>query len=376
MKKVYRAILRFFENTPIRFERFKTRMFELIAISRKKKLYKNVKWTKEQTKEFNEYWKKHYGKKISNRWHKLYEASNGVHNVEYFPEILYSTKLEYKLNSYKYTATLANKSFNAVLFDNRIPNVRAPYTFVFKNNGQYFDADRNPISKETAINLISNIGPSVIKPTVDSSSGKDVNVIDLRAGQNVKNGKSIDEIFNSYGDNFIVQEKIKQHSKLSALYPNSTNTIRMITYFCDNDIFITPISLRIGGSGSEVDNIHAGGISISVSNEGYLSKYAYRLGCGDLFEKFEVHPDTNVRFENYKLDFIEDMIRSAKKLHTLMSNLGIISWDFTVDEDGNIVVVEANLKGQSVWFPQMLSGRALFGDNMPQMLSLIRKRKK
>ncbi len=374
MKKIYKAILRSFENMPIRLERLKTRLFERIAISKKRKLYKPVKWTKEQTKEFNEYWKKHYGKKISNKWHRLYEASNGVHCIEYFPEILYSANLEYKINEYKYTSVLANKSFNAVLFDNRIAGVRVPKTFVFKNKGQYFDEDRNPISEETAINLISDIGSSVIKPTVDSSSGKDVNVLDIHNGQNTKNGKSLEEIFNSYGDNFIVQEKIKQHSQLSTLYSNSVNTIRLITYICDNNVYITPISLRVGGSGSEVDNIHAGGMSIAVSEEGYLSKYAYRLGYGDSFEKFDLHPNSKVEFENYKLDFIPDMIKAAKKLHLTTSNLGMISWDFTADANGNIVVVEANLKGQSTWFPQMLSGKSLFGENTPKMLRYINKR--
>ena len=142
---------------------------------------------------------------------------------------------------------------------------------------------------------------------------------------------------------------------------------------CDNGVHIVPISLRIGGEGSEVDNVHAGGLSISVSDEGYLSKYAYRLGYGNSFEKFHLHPNTNVKFEGYKLDFIPSMIEAAKKLHTVTSNVGIISWDFTVDNKGCIVVVEANLKGQGMWLPQMLSGKALFGENTAKMLNYINK---
>ena len=347
MKKVYKRILRSLENLAINVDKKKVYMYEKFAIMKKRKLYSHIKWSKEQKKEFTSYWKKNYGKKISSRWHKLYEAANGVHCVEYFPEILYSAKLEYMLNDFKYAYVFANKSFNSVLFNDKMDGVRVPKTFLFKNKGQYFDSNRNLISEKDAMNIASNVGFAVIKPTVDSSSGRDVKVVNIQNGKNARNGEELEQLFRSYGDNFIVQERINQHHQLSYLYPSSVNTVRMISYMCDNAVHTTPISLRIGGGGSEVDNIHAGGMSIAVSDEGFLSKYAYRLGYGDSFEKFDLHPNTNVVFDGYRLDFIPKMIEVAKKLHLVMSNLGMISWDFTVDADGDIIVVEANLKGQS-----------------------------
>lgn len=373
MKRIYNLIITIIRKLILGIDFFKTWLVEWIAIIRKKPLYKHIKWTKEQQKEFDEYWKKNYGKKISNRWHKLYEASNGVHRIDYLPEIIYSTKIEPKLNNYTYCSVYADKNLNDLFFNNRIENVRTPDCFLSNNHGHFYDNNRNIISKEKAFDTISNVGKAVIKPTVDSSSGHDVIIVDMREGKDVRSGKSSQDIFEHYKNNFIVQEKIKPCNELSILYPHSINTLRVISYIFEDEIHVAPLSLRIGGNGSEVDNIHAGGVSIAVSNDGVLAKCAYRLGYGDSFECFENHPDTNITFEGYKLSFIDRLINTAKRLHEMTANIGIISWDFTVDNEDNIVVIEANFKGQSVWFPQMLSGESFYGENTEKMLQIIRK---
>ena len=43
------------------------------------------------------------------------------------------------------------------------------------------------------------------------------------------------------------------------------------------------------------------------------------------------------------------------------------------DEDGNVVIIEVNTTGQSVWFPQMVTGKGIFGEHTSEMLKLIRK---
>ncbi len=371
MKKIYKFFLRFFEELPTNIEKHKTLMAEWIAIFRKAPLYKDIKWTKEQKREFNDFWKKNYGKKISSRWHKLYEASNGVHKVDYLPEIIYSTKIEPKFNNYSYCKVFGDKNLNDLFFNEKICGVRTPQIYLFNSYGRFYNSERNLISKQKAVEILGNIGEAVIKPTVDSSSGKNVIIVNMVNGRNVRNGDSVSDILEIYKNNFVVQERIKPHSELSTLYPNSINTFRVTSYIIGDKIAVAPISLRMGGNGGEVDNIHAGGMSIAVSNDGALAKKAYRLGYGDSFKCFEQHPDTAVKFDGYKISFINKLISTAKRLHEMTANIGIISWDLTIDADGDIVVIEANFKGQSVWFPQMLSGESFFGENMADMLNKI-----
>lgn len=373
MKALYKKILRFFSRLPERLEIWKFFFAEWFAILRKKPLYKDIKWTSEQQKEFDAYWKTNYGKKISNRWHRLYEASTGVHRVDYFPEYLYTTRLEPKLNNSRYSAVFSDKTLNDLLFENRIPNVRTPKYFFFNNHGLYYDANRNLISQEQAAQLLADCGDAVIKPTVDSSSGHNVAVLCMQGGVNTKDGRAVEEILRQYKANFIVQEKIKPCQALADLYPLAINTLRVTSYVVEDHVEIAPISLRIGGGGKEVDNIHAGGVGVYVHNDGTLAKYAYRLGYGDSFEKTETHPDTHTVFSGYKLDFVPEIIAAAKRLHTMTADLRVISWDFTVDSDGSIVVIEANYSGQGVWFPQMISGEPLFGENTKAILKYMKR---
>ena len=90
-------------------------------------------------------------------------------------------------------------------------------------------------------------------------------------------------------------------------------------------------------------------------------------------ESFEEHPDSRVVFEGYEIPGVQKLGEAAKRLHTRLPHLGIISWDLTLDENKTPVLIEMNLERQSAWFPQMVNGEPLFGDNTAKMLELIRK---
>lgn len=79
--------------------------------------------------------------------------------------------------------------------------------FLCNSYGRFYDGNKHIISKEKAIEILSNVGAAVIKPTVDSSSGKNVVIVDMKNGFNVRDGKSALQIIDSYNMNFIVQEK-------------------------------------------------------------------------------------------------------------------------------------------------------------------------
>ena len=375
MKRLYKKFVRWLHNFGYSFERKVIFLLEWYAILRKRKLYKHIKWTKEQKREFDNYWKKHYGKKISPRWHKLYEALSGTYRINYIPEIIFTTKIEPTMNDYNYCKVLSDKNLLGILFDNRIKGVRTPKTIIANSNGCFYDAELNVISKKNALEIINDIGFAVVKPTVDSSSGKNVSIVNIQNGIDVRKNIGTSEIFDAYKSNFVVQEKIFPHKELSTLYPNSINTFRIISYMIDGVIDIAPLSMRIGGCNSEVDNIHAGGMSIKIDKNGHLAKYAYRLGYGDSSEKLVVHPNTNIEFGTYSISYVGKLVDAAKALHSFLPHIGVVSWDLTIDSDGNIVIVEANLKGQSAWFPQMLSGEPLFGENTDKVLKCVRKKK-
>lgn len=368
MRKLYRKLLKKLKNTIVRIEILKTYIFEIIAIYKKRNLYKNIKWTEEQQKEFDNYWIKNYGKKISNRWHRLYQSINGVFNVKYIPEILYSTNFEYKLNDYYKANVFSDKGFYDIIFRNEIDNNwRLPKTYLVRYGEIIYDSNRNIITKQEAEEIIKTIDECVIKPTTDSSSGEGVKL--LKGYKEIKNN-----FFNNLEYSYsILQEKIIQSVKLSNLNSSSVNTFRIMTYILDSQVYVSLITLRIGCRGSFVDNSHAGNLSIAVKKNGILEKIAYQGIGGTEIHKYKKHPDSNIIFENYKIEEVKNIVKVVKKLHLKFPEIGVISWDITLDNNDIPVIIEANLLGQSAWF-QIVTKKSLFAGREEKMLKSLSKR--
>ncbi len=369
LRNVYRKMIAKKKNKIAKIEKRKTIFFEWIAIIRKRKLYKRIKWSKAQKLEFNNFWVGNYGKKISNRWHKLYQSINGCFNPKYIPEIFYSTKIEPKLNSFFYARELSDKSLIELLLSKKLEEmVCVPDTIFVVSNGLIYNNERELISKETANELLHREIAVVIKPTIGSSSGEGVEIFNSSSDI----GFTIEGLLQKYNNNFIVQRKIKPNVELATIYSKSINTIRITTYVLKDKVYHCPISLRLGSGGSQVDNIHAGGLGLFIDDEGNLAEEAYRLGYGDTAEKYKVHPDTGIVFKGYKLSFMKKIISVAESLHGCFPGIGIISWDMTVDYEGRITIIEANLVGQGIWLPQIISKKSLFEDNTDEILRILR----
>lgn len=346
-------------------------------IRKKKKLYRQVELTAEQKKQIDDFYIENYGKKVPYHWHRLYQSYTGKFDYRYIPEFIFSTKLEPQRNRRIDVLPFENKNMLSVLFDG-ISGVRTPETYVMCVDGAYFDGKRNLITREEAIRLLCDFHggnyEAVIKVTVDSSSGRGVRMLHVSDGKNTADGKTetFDEIFSAFGRNFVVQEKLIPHPAFAALHPASINTLRVVTYAMKDKIETAPIAMRIGRGGNSVDNAHAGGIFIGVSDEGHLLGEAFT----EYQLRFTVHPDTGITFEGYELPLIPEIREAAKALHRRVPTLGFVSWDFTVDSEGRIVLIEANLHSQTVWFPQMAHGKAFFGDDTADMLKLARNPEK
>ena len=372
LRNLYRRFFARSKERIVRIHRTKTLIMERLEILRKRNIYKHIHWTPEQQKAFDNFWLEHYGKKISNRWHRLYEAINGHFCVEYTPEIIFTTTIELGLSPFL-LASVLDKSFVEVLYDRPDGPVKIPETLGLCSHGFLYDGRRTITSREKLLGCIADAGEAIIKPT-NASSGEDVRLMNLAGGRDTRTGKLLSDILDQYKDNFIIQKRLRQCSALAKIYDGAVNTIRITTYILDGEVFHSPLCLRIGSGGSHVDNVHAGGMGIGLSDEGVFRKYAYRLGHCDSCEKFTTHPDSGIVFEGYVLPNIDRVIRAAHWLHGRTPGLGMISWDMILDQDENPVVIEANLFSQGVWFPQIINEAPLFGKNTARMLERFRCR--
>lgn len=346
----------------------KITLAENIAIFKKRKLYKNIKWTANQTNDFNDFWKKHYGKTISPRWHKLYQSINGVFDISYIPEKLLSTVAESKLNPYSRSVLLQDKSLLPLLLSKK--GILCANNHIVNSKGIFYDEGYRIITKEEAVAVLKNIGKCIIKPTENSGSGKGLRFFNIKNGVDSYSEQATDEIFRGYKHDFAVQAPLYQCKEVADIYSEAINTFRVTTYILDGNIYSAPSALRVGSGGNRLDNIHAGGYGVPISESGVLGKYAYKLGRGDSKEKIEQHPDTGIVFDGYTIPCFERITKTAKEAHGLFTGVGIISWDIILDIDYQPVIVEANITGQGYWFPQIVHGKGLFGENAAKIIKL------
>lgn len=372
IKRIYNNLIQLFENAIIFFHVLKMYGAEKYALYRKKKLYGNIRWTKEQHDQFKNFWKTNYGKKIDSRGHKLYEGINGHFQKKYFPDYLFSTILEPLLNNFIYARLYSDKSLTELLY-NKSDKLKMPKTYLVKSGGIWYDEKRRVINSDHVKNTLFNLGEAIIKPTIGGNSGKGISFCNFKEGMDLNMEISMDSLINSDYNNFIIQERMVQHTTFSKLYSSSINTIRAITYIANENVYCADLCLRMGTGGVKVDNIHAGGLVIGVSNKGILKEYAYKLGYSDTKIKLQEHPDTKIIFKDYKLEGIKGIIEAAIDLHGLTPHMGIISWDFMVDRNGDPILIEANYMGQSLWFPQIAHAKPIFGEHTEYMLKLLKK---
>ena len=175
-------------------------------------------------------------------------------------------------------------------------------------------------------------------------------------------------ILEEYKKDFIVQEPIKQSKDLSIVHPQSVNTIRTMSYFDGKEVRILSSILRMGVKDSKVDNESSGGVSCGITSEGVLKRYT-RLANG---KTFDGHPD-GFKTEGHKINNYSKILDTIKESHKLIPYFKLISWDFSIDDDGNPLMIEYNTSWCGINFHQFNNG-PLFGDMTDEILKEITKK--
>ena len=150
------------------------------------------------------------------------------------------------------------------------------------------------------------------------------------------------------GQDYVFQQTVAQHPALSAVAPDSLNTMRVVTVRRDREEpEVAAVMMRFGRRGGATDNASAGGLIAGVDlATGRLARF-----CGTLFgsggETFTHHPDTGhpllgdgiPAFEIPKFEAGLEMARAAAR-HT---EYPLVGWDVAIAPDGP-VLIEGNFR--------------------------------
>lgn len=258
------------------------------------------------------------------------------------------------------------------LYDLYFTDVNKPQTIARKVDDIFLDKDYNPITASRFVELCKEEGEVIVKSSICSYGGHGVKFWSAR-------NDSVDQLLsfvyerNSYeyrGSNpyqqYIVQKVVKQDANIAKLNPSSINTVRVITLFHEGEVRVLSSVMRMGVSGSRVDNCSSGGIVAGIDYNGKLKDVAYNAN-GD---EFTEHPDTG-KFAGVEVPNFEKIKATAKKLAYRFYGVSkMISWDFAIDENGEPCLIEMNISFGEIDFHQLCNG-PIFGDDTPEMLKYI-----
>lgn len=288
--------------------------------------------TKEQKREVQEFYKSLIGKKISLNSHEYFYSRTGVFSKEYVPKGLYTMELLPRANKMSYREPYVDKN----MIDVYLPNVKHPHTILKRING-YFYYENKPVSKQEAISLCQNISHAIVKPVLEHG-GQGIQGLEVENGVTNINGWTIEQLFDYYGDNFQIQERLKQHAKMNLLNDTSVNTIRIVTYRSEMEILVIYSVVRIGKKGAVVDNQCAGGISTVIGEDGKLGGTAFAGFTADGVGK----TDSGVELDGFEIPSYHQAVETVKRLHYQLPYFNLIGWDVAINEEGDPVIIEWN----------------------------------
>lgn len=298
-----------------------------------------------------------FGEKVNPIYYRLFSHYIGC-DVNILPEDISHDIIESILNPRRYVAYYSDKN----IFDHLLPKGYLPQTILRKMGGFYYTLDymKVDLNMESLYQLLKERKKAIIKPSVDSSSGKGIHLLHNDNGVwFIKDTNERLDIswLEHYGDNFIIQECIEQHPYISQFNSTSVNTLRLTLYRSvktDESVIINSI-MRIGAKGSIVDNAHAGGCFIGIDvKSGKLQHKVYNQ-WGQSWEQFNDIDFTN----DYVIPNWDKIIDFAKSIGSYVRHHRLIALDLVLGIEGRPWLIEYNISCYSCWLFQFTTGAAL-----------------
>ncbi len=304
--------------------------------------------TQQEKADIQMYWSR-YGIKPDYPSFQWYYSINGNIDPKYISEDIFANLIWPSLNESKRCNGISDKNLFELLF---LGEKQA--TTVFHNaNGVFTDRNYALISRKQAIELANHYEDIVIKPTIDSCAGQGVITV---------HGTDCEAALSEYQSDYIVQNLVRQHESFSRLNSSSVNVVRMTSLLLGDSVNILESIVRVGAPGSFTDHKN---IAIGIDNDGHLKKYGFTVNG----KKVDALPNGFV-FEGHALACYKEMKELVKRLHPRIPQARLIGWDLTTDENGSVVIIEANLG-----FPGIVRGQEcngpIFGDLTDKVLDFV-----
>ena len=225
------------------------------------------------------------------------------------------------------------------------------YFHIFENKNEFNELFKDYIKrdwvdvkdtpKENVIAFMQRHPVFMAKP-VDGGCGHGIEKIDT------SQYSSLDEVYDKLvqgNNNFELEEVIKQHPAVSAIYPDAINTVRVVTILKDGIPHVICAYFRIG-NGKFVDNFNSGGMVAPVNE---ITGEVMDRAIDKKKNLYETHPQTGAKIKGFKFPDWDKAIEMCKKAAKVVPQMGYIGWDVCFTPDGPIFVEGNEFPGHDIY---------------------------
>lgn len=297
-------------------------------------------------------------------FHRFFTEKTGNFHPNYIPIDLYVGYIDPYFNDLQAVKFIDNKCYYDLWF-HQFPQ---PYLVLKRINNIWFDHSGMPADEDKMRAIVANEKEGLfVKKAEDSMAGTGVTFVESADNAYEK----IVSLGKKYKCDIIIQRKLTQHAEYAKFNSSSVNTLRIYSILKkDGNVKVYSSVLRMGVGNAKVDNYGSGGVSCGINPDGTLKKYAYnKYG-----ERTEKHPHSEIVFEGCKLLSYDKAVELVKKAHLILPHFRSVSWDIAINEDGNPVLIEANLCRGSIDLLQLNNG-PMFGEDTKEILDEVFNRK-
>lgn len=238
--------------------------------------------------------------------------------------------------------------------------VRVPKIYAWISDGEVYGLHGTEVDNRSFIRFLGQVGAAVLK-WENGYEGKGTFVIFAKGeGDFLVNGETMDakgirRLLRDARGNSILCEYMVQGAFAKSLYPEATNTLRIV---CakkkgERSVRILGAVQRVGNERSKpVDNVSQGAISCRVDLEtgvlgrGVVAKSEHK-GGGVVY--FENHPDTGAQLAGRVIPGWDALKKEIVDLTNRFPYLGLVAWDVLLTDEG-FCVIEGNASAGCVMF--------------------------
>lgn len=135
------------------------------------------------------------------------------------------------------------------------------------------------------------------------------------------------------GRQFLLEQLIPQHEKMSRLCSTSVNTLRVISFFDGDTVKVIASVLKIGNGGA-IDNFSHGGMYTMLDDHG-VAQFAAFDGEN---QTFSVHPVTGTAIVGFQVPMFDEVLQFVDTIARIVPQVPYVGWDIAITPDGPVVI--------------------------------------